>query len=295
VNAKTAGDVAGLPAGTNVLTRLGGIKKAAVTGNSLADSVSTVSATDAPTTGNYLLSALARVDRLANSTSNEYLIRVEQNEALPKVMLTCNYPASEAAAVTVRLRGLDSGARTITYDDSGLGYSFPNGKPPATTASDFGRGIITIGDARSSTYPAYITLALENNIALAGKVSGYTDSANTTAMVQVNANTKFIMRNGSRITNYYNTTGTSAYYSVVLIDSQSNERGYFEMYGGEITGNTVPSTGGIVTVYSATPMTAHFKKWGGRIYGNSSNYFFYSSDSGNKYNIPTDDGEWEIE
>jgi hypothetical protein len=298
VNAKTADDVAGLPGGTNVLTRLDGIKKAAVTGDSLADSASTVSATDAPTTGNYLLSALARVDRLANSTGNEYLIRVEHSEALPKVMLTCNYPATEADTVAIRLRGLDSGARTITYDDIGLGYSyFDTNREQATDASAFGRAVINIGDPRTTAlYTAYITLALENNIALAGKGSEYTDSANTTAMVQVNKDTKFIMRNGSKITNYYNTTGTNLQHSVVLIHSQSDERGYFEMYGGEITGNTVPATkSGIVTVYSATPMTDHFKKWGGRIYNNSYNYFFYTSDSDDKYNIPTTEGAWEIE
>jgi hypothetical protein len=303
VNAKTAGDVAGLPAGTNVLTRLGGIKKAAVTGNSLADSASTVSATEAPSEGNHLLSALARVDRLAEA-GNEYLIRVEHSEALPKVMLTCNYPATETDTVAVRLRGLDSGARTITYDDIGLGYSYPNGKTPATTASDFGRGIINIGDHRSdSTYTAYITLALENNITLAGKGSEYTDSANTTAMVQAGKHTTFIMRNGSKITGYYNINENTYNSVVLLLEDLSSEPGKekgFKMQGGEITGNTTHiETGSVVTFHSdGQPSVGitHFTKTGGRIYDNTPNHFIASLIlQQSKYAIPDGNtGTWPI-
>jgi len=131
------------------------------------------------------------------------------------------------------------------------------------------------------TIGASVTLILDNMIELRGKSNG-------SSLVQINSEGKLILNNGARIADntvnaiYFPSDGTySSYGGGVNVASN----GIFIMNGGEITGNTINSSGGYRSfsrgggVYIASNGT--FIMNGGTIFENtavsSSTYFYYSS------------------
>jgi hypothetical protein len=311
VNAKTAADAAKLGAGVNVLTRLGGIRQCEVIGDSIANTTISVSATDAPASGNYLLSALNYVNTAADSHGKEYLIRVEQDEALPRIALTCNKPATADNAVTVRLRGGGAAERKITYNDTGALYRdqtlmYESGE------TNYNFGFIIVGYQLSlNTY--FVTLALENNITVSGDNNVFTSGDfGVLYLVTVASRAKLVMRDGSRLTGYvYNTSVLAA---VGLLEVKCSyianfvNTGKFEMRGGEITGNNVGGGSSyanvLISLYGgdkdSLPNIAHcFEKTGGKIYGNNNDYLLLGVTGGTTpsyqyYHIPESEGAWTV-
>jgi hypothetical protein len=296
VNATTEEGLADLEEGQNVLERLTGIKECEVTG-----SATTIK--DSPASeGNFLLSAIAYVDQPYNALlteddyakykGGEFLIRVEENEALPRIgTLSCTGQLEEENRVTVRLRGA-GGEKTIRYKDNNDKYF--NMAKAHDTYIGYG-GFIEVGYQRDGNpYFFRVTLALENNITISGKYNGNTNddskftNSNTRYVIRVNTNARLIMRNGSKLTNFYSDSGAHA---VVYIKGKSTSVGWgiFEMQGGSITGNVLTNmtaSTSIIYVYSSF---CEFKKNGG-IIDNSPNNTVYHYNTG--YEISKTAGAW---
>jgi hypothetical protein len=299
VNAKTEAAVAELAEGQNVLERLTGILECDVlAGPSFGISYSFITfggddGTDGPSEGNFLLSALAHVDR-NGEFGNEYLIRMEGDEALPRISLGCNKPPSGAERVTVRLRGAGNEQR-ITYDkDVPVGYYNDVLWADWRGISDYGFGFINIGsDALNK--PAYVTLALEKNVTVTGpgvKIEHtYPNYASQPEhyFIHLMQSTRLIMRDGSKITGYYYPFDTGTWRGhLIYADSTSKGMSYFEMQGGEITGNTA-------NYMVRGSATIAFKKSGGRVYNNINNVFGRSTTSHLELTIPETEGAWNYD
>jgi hypothetical protein len=210
---------------------------------------------------------------------------------LPRIgALSCNGPLSEEDRVAVRLRGV-GGEKIITYKDNN--YKYTNSGIAAGNIS-FG-GFIEVGYQGGSNY--MVTLALENNITIAGKYNGnetddskFSDLITVRYLVRINTNAILIMRNGSKLTNFYGNSDNV----VVCIRSQVgvDEYGTFEMQGGSITGNVINSGVTSASIVWAYTSRCVFNKTGG-IIDNSPNNKFYRYNTG--YEIPRTEGAWSHE
>jgi hypothetical protein len=194
-----------------------------------------------------LLRALMWVDRYAlpgtEGAWREYLIRMEKDEAIPKVALTCTHSKGieliQTPWVKIRLRGY-GGERRITKDRTGLSTYRSSGN--ASTES-----LINLGNMQSTMNP--IALQLERDITIdAGDgedpLFPSSESNGTREMIFVGERGLFILGEGSKLTRY-NTTGLSS--SLPLISSY----GSTEMNGGAITdctigGNWFPISGNFI-------------------------------------------------
>jgi hypothetical protein len=180
-----------------------------------------------------LLDALKWINTNTADNYPEYLVRIEKDEIIPRVVLTClDKPA------TIRLRGNSKEGRTITYDSvtgedySGY-YARPNSYPSYTNS------LITLGDGYVNP-PDNITLQLEY-IILDGQNN--ISSVYAYSMVEVIPGSTLIMKSGSKITGYNSKGSGSNYHDVICVrvDNQNPPLNYgkFILDGGEITGNTV--------------------------------------------------------
>ncbi|MDR1909587.1 MAG: hypothetical protein LBQ35_06710 [Spirochaetaceae bacterium] len=227
-----------------------------------------------------LLDALAWIDRNAEE-GGDYLVRVEKNEELPAMALTCLN-----RNVTIRLRGYGA-QRIITHDesknnDTSVGTYRNKALLPSASATDF-RGFLNVGDytaTRGNIIPdplSSITLILEEKITLQGRGTVNRDAHTYLCMVQVRPGSELVMRNGSMITGYAVSAETSAAETSVIYMANGTvlPSGRFRMTGGEISGNTVGVNSGAVIYFESSlgtnknsALDGSFEKTGGSITGN---------------------------
>jgi hypothetical protein len=163
--------------------------------------------------------------------SPEYLVRVEKDEAIPRVVLTLN---NKGTAI-IRLRGYQE-ERKITWDgDESYYYAHPD----LSISSSFRTALITIG--RTNVYTD-ITLQLEQDITLDGEETITGNAVRN--MVRVMGGRTLSMKSGSKITGC-NTNGreSAATDAVIYVNGRGSidtyPTGHFILDGGEITGNVV--------------------------------------------------------
>jgi hypothetical protein len=237
-----------------------------------------------PVTG--LLDALKWIDQNTADNHPEYLVRVEKDEVIPRVVLTCL-----DKAVTIRLRGYQKDQK-ITYDSVNEdGYNSVYNNP--TVFPTYNTSLITLGYGYGSTASKEITLQLEEHIILNG--DGTIPNNWAYYMVLVQEGRTFIMKSGSKITGYNNENGISGCNMIeVMVDNNSPpvNVGKFILDGGTITGNIVYE-GVICTSGLAEHNLATFTYKSGEVYGNTTykgedgNYRTYTYyDIENDINIP---------
>jgi hypothetical protein len=266
-------------AGDEILERIQGIKHFDMDAMAF-ESASTSIATN-------LLDALAWIDRNAEA-QGDYLVRVEQDEALPLIRLSCLYQE-----VKIRLRG-DSQERKVTYNDfpnqdnlntyahKGWYYHHSIAQTVANPSSDAFITIGAYGPSPDAPPPVRITLQLEDRITLQGKDK----SEYYREILYVNSNCTLIMLDGSTITGHIS---SNLYSPVIHVFGKSSsslgESGYIYMYGGAIKDNSVivydgsnPTGYGLIYYTSGAPTAGNgaagmrkngtFVKEGGSITGN---------------------------
>lgn len=179
--------------------------------------------TDTTQQGNRLIDAIAWIDDY--NTAGEYLVRVENSEAIPKSYITCD------STVEIRLRGYGNGEKVISHDGNK-----PVNSPSATNtvgychsrqfslSGNWGSlyGMITL----SSTH-----LTLEDKITIKGLGFDATPPSKSADYIYRNLilGAVITMRAGSRITGH--NASLSLNYSVL--------KGQFFMEGGSIDHNKV--------------------------------------------------------
>jgi hypothetical protein len=184
------------------------------------------------------------------SAWSEYLIRVEQNEALDKTALHCygGMPLPEIAAdyVRIRLRGY-GGERVLTHNESNITDPYIYKWDKTWNRSfDMGNGFLNVGLHNQATNissgPLYglnhVALHLEENITIdaAGGTDPYfpnQDGPKIRSMVSVDKNCSFVMEPGSRLVNYNDNPSSSLSVSDFCAVVVYRE-GVFEMRGGEM-------------------------------------------------------------
>jgi hypothetical protein len=217
-----------------------------------------------PSSGNRLLDAMAWVNENAQD-NEEYLIRLEKNEQIPKVALTFQGRSN----ITMRLRGI-GGERTITHDGT---FPTNNGYFYADSQLDRNSRAVNGGTHLiSGTYTTgpliwnstNITLSLEQHVTL----TGLTSQINFAGYFNPNRGYCLVMLDGSKITGY------TAYSNFTPIDlstgSTASNSARFYMFGGAISGN-ICSANGVMNTRNPTTYTgigAFFVKKGGSISGN---------------------------
>jgi hypothetical protein len=219
-----------------------------------------------------LLDALAWIDRNAEA-QGEYLVRVEQNEALPQIRLSCLYQQ-----VKIRLRGYGQ-ARELTYLDlppgsggvydncyyhNGWGYEGANQNIMGSSDD----GFITVGawDGWLDDMPSLsITLQLEDRITL----KGTENASRYSSMIYVEAPSTLIMLDDSVITGHKSNMPV-IYLSYMYVYSDVLS-GFMYMYGGSIKDNVIDTTMDTGVIHVAVNSTAFpvFVKKGGAITGNT--------------------------
>ncbi|MHB9291804.1 hypothetical protein Holit_00888 [Hollandina sp. SP2] len=176
-----------------------------------------------------LLDALAWIDRNAEA-QGDYLVRVERDEALPLIRLSCLYQE-----VKIRLRG-DSQERKITHNDlpndedvntyAHKGWYYHHSIAQLLSTPISNQSFITIGaygPSPETPPPVRITLQLEDRITLQGKDR----SEYYKAMLYVNSSCTLIMLDGSTITGHTSSTLSSPVIDVYGKASSSlGESGY---------------------------------------------------------------------
>jgi hypothetical protein len=236
-----------------------------------------------------LLDALAWIDRNAEA-QGDYLVRVEQDETLPQIRLSCLY-----REVKIRLRGSGGADREISHDDTALTYSHTGwfnvyGTQITSLSSSPGgstRPFIAVGAYQSGgpylMPPVQVTLQLEDKITLKGQ----NKSTRYREMILVAPNCTLIMLDGAIITDHTGTTYSSPV--IKVSDQESNSTlyipqsiGFVYMYGGAIKNNIITTSGayyqGVIYFPSGGPDTlsepgklrrnGFFVKEGGSITGN---------------------------
>jgi hypothetical protein len=259
--------------------------------------------------GDSLLDALAWLDRHVTADDQEYLLRLAKDGELPRTELLCHGYNN----VTVRLRGA-GGERTIRYDMSDPSTTLYQEKTSTLVGRPTGSvmGWIHLGGPTTTANQATgkrVVLSLEKDVTLdfsgvsdVTEASPYLGTGQKTLrrMVSVDLNSLFVMLDGSKITGYSlegdhdsaSHPGIDYYDYVILRETfavNGMTSGRFYMFGGAITGNTVPW--GLINVGSTADFnTANrsngakfFVKKGGSITGN----FFiadwtYEKTSGNR-------------
>jgi hypothetical protein len=217
-----------------------------------------------------LLDALAWVDQNAQD-GEEYLIRLEKNEPIPKIHLACNWRDN----ITIRFRGIGA-ERTITHNGSTLADSYGLHNPSLSpswdsTASMYLFNIGGVGTSGSDY--ALVNLFLEQNVTIT--LAGVTLNDNLRGIANVRkAGSSVVMLNGSKLTGVVASSGSTGKF--VIDARQGNDASSaasFFMFGGEITGNTVTEQGVIAsrTVDTYAGSNKLFVKKGGSISGNINN------------------------
>jgi hypothetical protein len=228
-------------AGDEILERIQGIKHFDMTTMDFE--------TDQSSTAENLLDALAWIDRNAEA-QGDYLVRVEQNEQLPLIRLSCLYQE-----VKIRLRGLGQ-EQEITHNNQPAenlgeygwnmsntyahrGWYYLNGivqNPVNPGTQDAFILVGVYGTLPNSPAPVAITLQLEDNITLKGK----DQSEHYREMLYLHGNCALIMLEGSTITGH---TSSNLYSPVIRVfgnaSSSLGQAGYIYMYGGAIRDNRV--------------------------------------------------------
>jgi hypothetical protein len=165
----------------------------------------------------------------------EYLVRLEQDEAMPKTMITCrmNNYTPLAEYVRIRIRGY-GGERTITHDpmDTASGSILKEG----ISSMSAGNGFLNIGTGGGSS-ANYLAVHLEKNITIdAGTWKFYPEPGGLTnirSIVTVSHGNTLVMEAGSKLTNYTYTPGESLAYDYTAVNVFVG--GSFELRGGEIS------------------------------------------------------------
>jgi hypothetical protein len=214
--------------------------------------------------GTTLLDALAWVDQNAQD-GEEYLIRLEKNEVLPKTLLSCGGRGN----VMIRLRGAGGAERVVTHDGSNAG---------TVHYGDYSSGYNLINVGTGLTMQKTIVLSLERDLTLS--LEGITISSGTNSLrgiVSVDDYSRLVMLAGSKLTgNHSNSVmfyviSTRAQGGYTTVNSLLMDPGFF-MFGGEISGNTCIANGLIYASSVMTnpnyPQSVFFVKKGGSISGN---------------------------
>jgi hypothetical protein len=223
-----------------------------------------------------LFDAIKWVDQNAEANT-EYLIRVEGNEAMDRIILTCMRQSN----VTLRLRGCGE-AREISCKSDIVGVAATDlntyANPSGTTGihnlinTAFGNAFISVG-AYNSTTTDYgsITLQLEKNTA----IKGFDDpggSSNTYYVMAVNPRHTLVMLNGSKITGFNSSNHTVIQCNAKYTNDQNAFSGNFSMYAGaEISGNKgmAGSGGPCVILFSEDRVGGFYKEAGAEIINNT--------------------------
>jgi hypothetical protein len=189
-----------------------------------------------------LIDGIAKVDT-DDTGGGEWLIRVEHDEAMPKVFIRRNYAV---AATEIRLRGIGT-EREISHDGSTASQTTAYASISSNVTWTNMYGFINLSTYNSA---ASLTLALEDKVTLKGlgfdatapaPLSTPTMAANDPykywSMVYISI-AHFIMRAGSRITGY-NTTSDYMQSSVIWCNeiSLAGVPPRFQMKGGSIDHN----------------------------------------------------------
>jgi hypothetical protein len=219
--------------------------------------------------GTRVLDALVWVDQNAED-NGEYLIRVENDEELPRIILQAKRFRNVVPGrrYIVRLRGAGA-EKKLSYMGGSAVYVNPESATSFSSSPFFYINPDSTGVPVEFRYPrGAIDLILEENITVTPQGGGvqsviYVSADRTTS-------SRFIMLSGSKISGY-SSSGSSSYAVVrILSNSSSDIWGTFMMFGGEISGNSVHATesGLIVFPGSSFHMGPYFIKKGGIISGN---------------------------
>ncbi|MDR2480998.1 MAG: hypothetical protein LBD07_01720, partial [Spirochaetaceae bacterium] len=236
---------------------------------------------DTTNTGSRALDAIAWIDQNAG-VCEEYLIRVEKDEKLPRILLCRN------SGVTIRLRGAANGEKTLSFNEIGdetleNTYMCPNPTESYSQQKTLG-GFFQILNKGNVAIP--FKLSLEKNITLKGYTPSPTMNTMRGMVALAGRGCVFIMLNGSKITGMNaKTPGYGAvhiYFDYETLTYQSR----FWMFGGLITENqndVLPINGkpAVINldwvVYS--PEGGHFVKKGGAITKNRNFLGVYDKDA----------------
>jgi hypothetical protein len=198
-----------------------------------------------------LSTALKWLDNYALSGNDptdmaEYLVRVEQDEAMPKTMISCHMTNSQILAeyVRIRIRGY-GGERIITHDRStDTGYV----QKVVGSSLSHVQGFLGVGSlSTSGNYkPNYIAVHMENNITIDGEGGENTlfpsgeSSPGINSMVSVSKGNTLVMETDSRLIRFKSSLSTGTFLSFTPVYL---ENGVFEFRGGEISDILQPDDG----------------------------------------------------
>jgi hypothetical protein len=209
-----------------------------------------------------------QTDSGASDTAwKEYLVRLEQDEAIKKISLTC----WNADYVKVRLRGV-AAERKISHDGSTDRYN--NANANALSSDGIGNGLLNVGWALNVGFgltAKHVALQIEDKVTLDGKneVFNTNSSLGLQSMVNVWQGCRFVMEEGSRITGHKAGADNYSLGNLIILAQDSA----FFMKGGEISGNTRYDADGamISFVPTAGPYELVFNKTGGVFRDNTFN------------------------
>jgi hypothetical protein len=185
----------------------------------------------------------------------EYLIRVEQDEALYKSAVHCYggdpLPILAADYVRIRLRGYRE-ERILTHNIDNTGdFSYLKGK----SLIEMTDGFLNVGLGKSNNAGlTHVALHLEKNITIDAR-NGEEDTnfpSGTNApyiysMVRVGKNCTFVLEEGARLINYKSESELLDFCAVVV-----DEGGIFEMNGGTLEHITITATNSIIYLHSSS-------------------------------------------
>jgi hypothetical protein len=259
-----------------------------------------------------LSTALKWLDNYAQSGTGkdqmaEYLVRVEADEVMPKILLTCRLNSSTgilAEYVKIRIRGY-GGERTITHDPSNNENAYVY---KGTSSIIANHGFLNIGPQTGSNYKLnYLAVHLEQDITIdaAGGNNPHFPYRKTdpfiVAMIDVGLGNTLVMETGSKLTNYVyistydpnNSQNYPAFYDQTAV--YIREGGVFEWRGGEISkiqGEGAPVQEGNIVLcapaYNDIPAGAFYYYGKGVMYGNRKDQIAVGNYSGPAFYAVTD-------
>jgi hypothetical protein len=233
--------------------------------------------------GSRLLDALAWVDHQSVSTdgwpgraNGEYLIRVEKDEALPKIDLTPRGDTvTPGGKVTIRLRGL-GGEKILSYNKKVThqgtndyhrkdiwGNMFaPMSRYSGLISLDRGIGA---GMSMNKVYSGQLTLVLEKDISFNIDLGTVNYSQRPRGGIDLHQDSKLVMLEGSKISGgRQDTWGDGA----ICFREWNGYMPSMYMFGGIITDNITNNTGTIYVENMYNVPKEVFIKKGGAITGN---------------------------